>query len=442
MFKIVSASVCSSLLLVAGFGGKSVAQICDVSVSHISSEQNRSEFMRGVPPSRELIVSASDEWYKNEDQASWAFQNSSLIHKVAVISRGVGPAQELPCAASGILNNTYANIDGKAKPLSGILSELNVDGFIALHKGEIIGEAYFNGFAPDKRHIVFSVTKSILGTLAGVMVGRGELDPQSLVTGHLPELIGSGFDGARVQDLLDMVAGAEWDKVRSDPSSLVNVNAMAGAFIEAPNDFEFGNTLEFLASLGPQRPHGEKYVYNASNTEALAWIVSRAAGQAWQDELSERIWTKIGADKDAVVVVDPYGHGFATAGLSATLRDLARFASLYLASSDQEDHAIIPGAWIEDILADDPKAREHWQSGSDAERRPLDAYYKNHIRVLDPAAGEFYASGFMGQKLYINRKHDFVAVFLSTVSDRAVIDFHVPLIRQVIASLEIEEEGQ
>ena len=56
-----------------------------------------------------------------------------------------------------------------------------------------------------------SVSKSVLGLLTGVLVGR-KLDPETRVTALVPELIGTAYEGASVRDLLDMRTGVAFDE--------------------------------------------------------------------------------------------------------------------------------------------------------------------------------------------------------------------------------------
>ena len=406
----------------------SLAAACDI---EIGEEQNPSTYMRGVPPIPARLVGSDDSWYLDIDKARWSFQNLSKILRVDPVSRGTGPIKPLEHSDDDVLCNKYTGPDGKKAALLSILKTLDVDGFIALKHGKVVAEVYLNGMRPDTRHIAFSVTKSFVGTLAGVMVDRKLLAPEKRVTHYLPELSRSGFAGASVQDLLDMVAGTEWNKVRLDPASLVNVNAMAGGFIRRPTDFPFRNTLEFLASLDSQGSHGQQHVYNASHTEALAWIITRVNGRPWQRVFSSEIWSRLGAERDAFITVDDYGHGFATAGMNLTLRDLARFGLMLQNRGAFNGSQIVPSFWIDSTVAGDDRARAAWARSSEKDRKPHVQFYKNQFRILDSAKGEFYASGHKGQKVYVDISSGFVVALFSTQADSEFAKFHIPLFRQI-----------
>src|SRR5262249_56431949 len=101
-----------------------------------------------------------------------------------------------------------------------ILEETCTDGFLVLHRGRIIAEHYYNGLEPDTPHLLMSVSKSVTAAVAGCLVGRGHLDMAAPVTDVLPELEGTSFSGATVQQLLDMRTGTrfeeDYDNLRAD----------------------------------------------------------------------------------------------------------------------------------------------------------------------------------------------------------------------------------
>ena len=70
-------------------------------------------------------------------------------------------------------------------------------------------EQYFNGMERDTPHLLQSVSKSVVGGLAGVLVGAGRLEPEAPLTEYVPELAGTSFEGATVRHLLDMTAGTQ-----------------------------------------------------------------------------------------------------------------------------------------------------------------------------------------------------------------------------------------
>jgi len=81
------------------------------------------------------------------------------------------------------------------------------DAVVVLHKDKLVHESYRNGMTSQDSHILTSVSKSMLGLVAGTLVERGELAEDDLITKHVPELENTAYVGTTVRDLLDMRAG-------------------------------------------------------------------------------------------------------------------------------------------------------------------------------------------------------------------------------------------
>jgi CubicO group peptidase (beta-lactamase class C family) len=98
-----------------------------------------------------------------------------------------------------------------------VLAETWTDAVVIVHDGQIVLESYDNGMAADTPHLMMSVTKSVVGCVAGILVEHGQLDPELPVEAYVPEVAGSGYGGARVRDVLDMRTGgwsATWAGAR------------------------------------------------------------------------------------------------------------------------------------------------------------------------------------------------------------------------------------
>ncbi len=428
-------ALAGATIVLASCGGD--LQSASVEPGYVIVEQdNQSAYMRGQPPGADRIVDSDHSWALDQERAKWSFQNVSKFLPTDVVSRGTGPVFPLPYADTDVLHESFTAPDSSEQPLSEILHGLGVDGFIFVKDGVVRVEAYYNGFTPDRHHITFSVTKSLVGSLVGILVHEGRIDLSQTVAHYLPELEGSGFADATIRQVLDMTSNIVWSADRYDPTSEVDLNSRAGGFQSRPDDFPFSNTLEFLKSVEKAGPHGEAGIYSPGNTEVLAWIVSRLEGKNWQEVFSERIWSRIGAERDALITVDPGGHGFATAGFNGTLRDLARFGLMLEDEGYFNGEQVVPAEWLHDVRYGDEQALSAWRASDQAANRPHVRFYRNHFRVLDDNSGEFVAQGHMGQRIYVNMDSNVVAVFLSVTPSRALREFQIDLIREINASFE------
>ena len=83
------------------------------------------------------------------------------------------------------------------------------DGILVLHRGHVIYERYFGVLDAATQHLAFSVTKSFVATIAGILAVEGALDDRATVATYLPELKHSGFADATIAQLLDMTTGVK-----------------------------------------------------------------------------------------------------------------------------------------------------------------------------------------------------------------------------------------
>ena len=154
----------------------------------------------------------SDSWSKEAaalgvTSANWldgpfnrlGFRGVGRLVRTASIPRGEGPVFELPRAERDIGSVAFEH-GGRSWDVDGMLEETYADGFLVIHDGAVLCERYFNGMSPSQTHLLMSVSKSMTSTLCGILVGRGLLTPDDLVTDHITELRGTAWDGCTVQN--------------------------------------------------------------------------------------------------------------------------------------------------------------------------------------------------------------------------------------------------
>lgn len=343
----------------------------------------------------------------------WAFQHVRELIPTARISRGGRPAWPLPRAERDVLGFRFRGA-GRELSIADLLEETCTDGFLVLRKGQIVAEHYFNGMAPDVPHLLMSVSKSVTSAVAGVLAGRGELTVSARVEEIVPELGGTSFRGATVQDLLDMRAGTRFDESYHDPEA--DVRTYERVYLWRPDDGRPrpGDALAYFATLANDGPHGGPFRYRSILTDVLAWVLERAAGTRLPELIARELWQPMGAEFDAEITVDANGNPMADGGISATLRDLGRFGQLYLQHGRAADRAVVPGEWIDDTIRGAPDGARAFAGGDNPPGYPAGAHYRNCWWVRDPAVPFFYASGINGQNVFVHRPAQAVIVKLST----------------------------
>ena len=281
------------------------------------------------------------------------------------------------------------------------------DAILILHKGSIVYERYKGVMKPEQPHIAFSVTKSYFGTLAEMLIADGTIDETALVTRYVPELAGSGFGDATVRQILDMTTGLAYSEDYSDPAADIAKFSVAVGAAPAPPGYAGPRAAyDYLPTIPKQGTHGEGFTYKSVNTEVVGWLIARATGKRPHEVLSERIWSKLGADHDAHIMIDSAGSPFTAGGLNLTLRDMARFGETMRLKGRFNGKQIIPESVVAKMTAggkqsDFAKAGYNLLTGWS---------YKSQWWVTHNNHGAFNARGIHGQTIYVDPKAQMVIV--------------------------------
>ena len=120
---------------------------------------NASDFMNGIPTPPEARV--SNEQWTAAPQNRWAFQHIRELMPTIEIFRGTGPVYPLQKSLKPVSDVSVRNMDGKPGTIADWLEGSYTDGFLVLHKGEILTEVYKNDMTEHSQHIFFSMYKSL-----------------------------------------------------------------------------------------------------------------------------------------------------------------------------------------------------------------------------------------------------------------------------------------
>src|ERR1700683_5480851 len=154
------------------------------------------ELMAGLPPAVADRVTLAN--WQDPPFNRWAFRHMRELIPSHPIPAGWRPAL-LPVADVGLDLGavSVARLDGSTATVADVLGGTWTDAFVVLRDGAVVAERYDSGMHAGTRHLLMSVSKSIVGCVTGALADRGLLDPSSLVTDYVPEVEGSGYAGAR-----------------------------------------------------------------------------------------------------------------------------------------------------------------------------------------------------------------------------------------------------
>lgn len=336
------------------------------------------------------------------------FLRVNQLARTKNISRGESETVDFARAERDLSRFTF-EFDGTDFSLSDLMAETFTDAILVLHGGSIVFERYEGFMAPDDRHLLMSVSKSIVSTLCGILIGRGELHPEDVVPDHVDELAGTAWHNCTIQQLLDMRTGTKWQYDRDEQDIFDVSSYREHSRADLPED-----TATWIRTIRNSGRHGGQFRYVSLVSDVLGWVLERAGGAPLPELISELIWSRIGAERDADIIVDASGFPVSEGGISATLRDVGRFGQMCLDRGSVRGVEVVPSAWFENAeqnrdqltaaFADSPEFDPLWPG----------AFYRNNWWVYSPDAQIYAGIGVYGQLLLIHRPSRSVIVKLSS----------------------------
>jgi CubicO group peptidase (beta-lactamase class C family) len=365
--------------------------------------------MDDFPPAPDRLVTLTN-WRKAPFSA-WGFRNVRRLIPTANIAAS-RHTTALKMSLEEIGQIGFTGHDGNPTTVSQALPATDTDAFVVLRRGRIATEYYGAGMSATAPHIVFSVSKSICGTLGGILADRGLLDPDDRVIDYVPQLASSVYAGCTVRHLLDMAVGIAFNEDYEDPKGDVVRYRHAAGWDPLPAGEPPIDLRSFLSQQKPDGGrHGELFHYVSTNTDVLGWVYERACDQPYADILSEYLWAPLGAECDGYITVDTFDAMRAAGGICVAPRDLARFGEMIRRRGIADGQQIVPGAWIDDInQRGDPDA---WARSEMAEIFPKGSYRSQWYRI-DRDRGVLVAFGIHGQFIYIHPQAEIVIVRMAS----------------------------
>lgn len=321
-----------------------------------------------------------------------------------------GPVYELPISLKeDALPETYQFGD-QSLNLEEFLERSQTTGMAIMHGGRVIYENYRRGNTKTDRNMMASVSKSMASMLVGTAVDDGLIDVNDQVTKYAPVLKGSAYDGVTVKDALEMSSGVQWVEDTGDLNSEL-VRSLVAMLL--------GSLDEFTLTLERAHEPGTYHHYASMDTHVLGMVLRGATGMPYEEYFHEKLWSKLGAEADAEMIVDSTGQPLAYGGVNIRLRDMIRFGKLYL--DEGRNHLgeqIVSSDWVK--VSTKPDAPRLMPMVDNPNSSTGFGYKHQWWIPLEPDNGDYSAIGIYGQFVYINPKRDIVIAKTSAYVDYPV----------------------
>ncbi|WP_228553305.1 serine hydrolase domain-containing protein [Pseudoalteromonas sp. PPB1] len=406
LFSFLVVCMASSLTVRASSAQQSV-------MTDAQSDPKRLGLMQGFPPSPNKRVTLPDAVFFSFPNLRWSVCNMRELLPTASVNRNPYHARPLPYNLREGIDEIVFNPTNSDTPMSWqqSLAENYTDGVLIIHKGRVVYEKYRGCLSESANHAAMSMTKSLTGLLAEILIAQGKLNEAALVGSLIPELKQSAFADATVRQVMDMTTSLQYSEQYADPNADIWKYSYAANPLPKPDSYTGPvGYFEYLQTVKKAGRHGQGFGYKTVNSDVLGWLISRASGKKFNVLASELIWSKLGMEYSADITVDGLGTPFAGGGLSATLRDLGRLGLVMLEDGKVDGVQVIPGAAVASIRAGGSQ-----KAFAKAGFGTLPAgSYKSMWWHFHNKHGAFAARGVHGQTIYIDPTADMVLVRLSS----------------------------
>ena len=292
---------------------------------------------------------------------------------------------------------------------------------VVVYQGRIVAERYAPGFTPDTPLLGWSMTKSVINALTGILVRAGKLSVQDRAPVPEWQATGDPRRNITLDHLLRMTSGLAFEENYTNP--LKDVSRM---LLATPDMAAYAASKPLVAEPG------SRWHYSSGTTNIIARILRRTVGGTEADYLAfprRMLFDRIGM-RSAVIEPDTSGTFVGSSFMYATGRDWARFGLLYQQDGVWKGVRVLPVGWVEYSRTPTPASpggaygAHFWLA--------LRPGFRGSADALPPDA--FHAIGHEGQFVTIIPSRNLVLVRLGLTQDRGAWD-HEGFVRQVLEAI-------
>jgi CubicO group peptidase (beta-lactamase class C family) len=343
----------------------------------------------------------------------WALQNVNRFTRTTSMLTGREEVYPIPEKIDANLLNWTLPLNGRRYTIAEYAKRSFTDALVVVKNGKIITEWYDNGMSAYKAHYAASITKSVTGLLAEILIEQGTLNENKLVRSYVPELARSPFGDVTVRDILDMKVNVGKSETSGKGD---DATAALWSTLELNSDQSLYKTLTKVKADG--RNDGV-FHYASLTAEVAGWIITRAAKKPYEQLASDLLWSKLGLQDDIYIAVDPAGKVFSSAGMAISARDLAKLGLMVINYGEVKGRQAFPRSVIDRLYTyGDANA---WRNGTFG--NPEVRSYRSYFYQLDGEEHALDGEGVYGQFLYMNPASNLVTVRFSSEPAQEVKEY-------------------
>ncbi|SFN20925.1 CubicO group peptidase, beta-lactamase class C family [Variovorax sp. OV329] len=332
--------------------------------------------------------------------------SSDVLFTPVTVTSALPPASTQPWPMGDVLPASLpAGVDSlkvaQALDAAFSLPDAYTTAFVVTYKGQIVGERYMSGIAPTTPLESWSMGKSVVGTLMGVLIQQGAYSLDQAAPIPEWQTAGDGRQAIRISDILRMSSGLRL-KAPDDPDFDPDGTYPDHTFLYTGRV----NSFSYAATRPQQWPPNTVGRYRNTEPVLASYLIRLAVEKRGEQYLSfpqRNLFDKIGI-RTMTMETDPYGN-FLTQGYEfMSARDWARLGNLYLQDGVSNGERILPEGFVNFVRTVAPA----WE----ADKRPIYGgfFWLNGTGALPVPRSAYYMLGSGGQYVVIIPSHDLVVV--------------------------------
>jgi CubicO group peptidase (beta-lactamase class C family) len=230
--------------------------------------------------------------------------------------------------------------------------DIEMHSLMVVRRGHVVAEGWWAPYGADRRHFLYSLSKSFTSTAAGFARAEGLLDLDDPVVKHFPEFEADITDprsrAIRVRHVAAMASGHNRE--------------MLGEALSRDRD----EPVRGFLLIPPDQEPGSVFAYSQPCTYTLASIVQRNAGMPLTEYLRPRLFDPLGIGPVGWQTWPP-GRQQGFSGLFARTEDIAKLGLLYLQGGRWDGRQLLPADWVAQAttkqVANPDRENPDWRQG-------------------------------------------------------------------------------
>ncbi|WKD85307.1 6-aminohexanoate-dimer hydrolase [Polaribacter huanghezhanensis] len=259
---------------------------------------------------------------------------------------------------------------------------------VVIHKNQIIAEKYAKGFTKNARILGWSMTKSIMSTVFGILQTQGKINVFDKAP--ITEWQNDDRKNITINNLLQMNSGLAWDENYNEISDVTKMLFLEKDMTKIQAKKQFAG-----------KPN-ETWSYSSGTTNLLSGILRNIfkTHQEYLDYWYTQLIDKIGMNS-MVIETDMAGNYVGSSYAWATPRDWAKFGLLYLNNGNWNGEQLFDASWVDYVTTP-----TNGSNGTYGAQFWLNA----NGQFPDVPKNMFYADGYQGQFVFVFPDQDLVVV--------------------------------